>query len=269
MIQASKLQKITTTSLVAISIIVNLASGTSVAHATVSPSGDERSLDTALVDTRIENKPNFCTQLDATKSRLNSLVSQYESKLNALRADKSTKIATQFALRDSERAANRLRWDNERNTQYERLYSKATSDIQKQAIDQFKSTIEVAVNKRRAAVDSAVSTYRSTVQADMSTNQGSINSLAGIYKSAVVTAENKAQASCNIGTDPSVVRESFKSDLQVARTNLKTGKNGSEKINVEISALIKTRKEAIESAISDFKITLDQARETLNLALKQ
>ncbi len=255
--------------IVGATIVTNQILGTGVAMATVSSPTDTQLSNSTPVNINRDDPRNFCSQLATIDSHFNTLLSQHDTKLNTARLSQSRKFVAQFAELENKKAATRLGWDNDRNLQYQKLYSKATTDTQKLAIDAFRSTIEAAVLKRRSDVDSAVNAYRRAIEVNILDKQGGVNSMIVEYKSAIAVAQNKAQTSCTKGTDPITVREEFKSDIKSAQNNLTAGKNGIEKINDDISAASKTREKAIESAVAEFKATVNQVQDSLKATLKE
>jgi len=262
MILAFRLPRIMASSLIAVLTIVNpiTMGGTTLA---ASP----ETANTVISNPNVQQ--DFCSRLTTLDIYLDNLITQRISLVNTARNDRSNKLTSQFAALDVERSANRTKWDSDRDTQYEKMYEKATTNIQKQAIDQFKATIEDAVTKRRADVDSAASTYRNSIKTSMTLKQSGVDGAIDTYKSTVLTAETNAQASCSAGVGPGIVREVFLTELQTARTSLKTGENGTNNLDNKITTHSVSYQKTVEIASAEFNATLIQARDTLKLALKQ
>lgn len=215
------------------------------------------------------SEANFCAQLSTISTRLNSQVDKKIDNIGTIQDSKTARLTQVFDERNSKLAQSRAKWDENRNQHYQKLYDNAKNDDQKKAIDQFRATVEAAVVKRRTVIDQSISTYRDNIAGSLSSRQGSLEGVINGYKSDLSAAQARAQSSCSSGTSSSVVRQTFRSDLQTARTNLQNGKQGIEKIGTEISEATKVRQAAIDQAVNTFKTTLQNAKEDLKAALGQ
>lgn len=215
------------------------------------------------------SRQGFCAELNTISSSLNGQLSQKINNLTSLQDARANDMKIRFANRDKELATGRTHWDTDRKEQYEKMETKVTNDIQKQSLEQYKTGIESAVLKRRANVDLAMSSYRSSIDSSLSVGRGSIMQFVNTYKEAVVATEAKAQANCAAGKDPTIVRETFRSDLQAARTTLVNSTNGFDKVGVAVGESANTRSNSISTALSEFRTFTNQARDALKTALKQ
>lgn len=211
---------------------------------------------------------SFCAQLDSINNNLDNLINQRIDNLNTKQISRLNKVSATFSKRDSELSANRIKWDANREEQYKKMYENAKTDIQKQAIDQFKLTMNYSIILRRTKVDSAISTFRSTINSEISGQQSGVNSVITNYQNTLDAAQTKAKTSCENGDESSQVRQAFKTDIQSARADLQSGKSGIDRINDDVTNANNIRKNAIEAAITEFRLTTQQARETLSQAIK-
>ncbi len=211
----------------------------------------------------------FCTEINKITTRLDEQVVKKINKINDLQAQKSIKLSHQFSERDEKLIQSRAKWDENRQQHYQKLYENAKNDDQKKAIDQFRATVETAVAKRRAAVDESIETFRNTIISSVSSRQGSVDSLIDNYKSELNTAKNSAQSNCSNGISSPEVRQNYRNQLQSARNNLLSGKQGIEKVDDNINAAVQNRRTSIDQAISTFRATLQQTRDALKTSLNQ
>ena len=67
-----------------------------------------------------------------------------------------------------------VQWDKNREIHYKKLNEKVQNQNQKNAIEQFKTTIEDAVLKRRSAFDMATQDYRSSIELTLNNKQNGV-----------------------------------------------------------------------------------------------
>lgn len=211
---------------------------------------------------------SFCAQLDSINNNLDNLINQKINNLNTKQVSRVNKVNETFNKRDSELNVNRIKWDANREEQYKKMYENAKTDAQKQAIDQFKLTMNNAIILRRTKIDSAISTFRSTINTELSGRQSAVNSVITNYQNTLDAVQTKAKTSCENGDESSQVRQALKTDIQLARADLQSGRSGIDRINDEVTNANNIRKNAIEAAITEFRTTAQQARETLSQAIK-
>jgi hypothetical protein len=195
--------------------------------------------------------------VDGDITKLGEKTSKRQDELSSKRADTDVK-------RNSERQSA----DGERQEHYAKMLEQATAENQKAAIAAFQEAVEKAVADRRAVQVAARETYRSGVDAAIASQKESIDEATLSYKTVVESALMAAQASCESGVDVSVVRKTLQDDLKSARELLKTSTNADKNLKEAIEQLIVERKASFETARTTFKTTLDEAKATLEVALR-
>ncbi len=210
----------------------------------------------------------FCSRLSSISSRLNSQIDQKITSINNTRADKEKKLNEIFSKRDQDISDTQAKWDSNRQEHYTKLLEKSQTDSQKQAINAFKSSVEVSIAERRQSVDKVVDTYYDNVIGIISVRNNSIDVAIADYKSSVATALAKAQASCDAGNDSETVRKELKSDIEGARNEIQSIAFGESSIVATTKAVQLAGQSTISRVIEHFNYTMQQAQTTLKESIK-
>ena len=203
-----------------------------------------------------------------TSSRLGSLTDEKRGEVEKKLEDKAGTLDEKRSGWDSSRDSARATADEKREEHYASLRAKATTDSQKQAVEDFVVAVEKAVNDRRAVQDAARETYRSAVDAALTEKKAAISSASLELTEAVDAAIAKAASSCENGTPVEQVRQALKADLEAARSNFKITRENSTDISSDIKTAVAARKAALETAKKDFETAVEKAKETLEAAFK-
>jgi hypothetical protein len=211
----------------------------------------------------------FCSRLGTLQTQTTNAVTERVAKLGTTRTDGDAQHRSRREGVDDKLVTARAKADAERKLHYAKLGDKATTDAQKQALEEFKSTIEPAVATRRAAVDAADTAYRSGVDQLIARHRTSIDSAVASFKTGVNAAFAQAQVGCAAGTSADQIRTTLVASLKTARTTLQTSLQNADKVKGNVAPLDATRKQAVNAAVASFKTTARSAGETLKAALKQ
>lgn len=208
--------------------------------------------------------PLFCASINVFGNQIES---------NA-QAAASKPINLGFSMRtvennlDTVLQQKRSSWDSERNKQYEAMLAKATNDSQKQAIENFKTTIEGATKIRRSAIDNAIKVYFNDSDAQMRSQSILLNSQRLSFASSVSFAVKSAKQSCSLNENSITIRQSFQTNLEQANLQLENSRQSLEDFDGNISKIRKTEAQAINDAVNVFRQTLKSTRQTLSDQLK-
>ncbi len=219
-------------------------------------------------DNQAVDKPqgSFCVNVETTTGKISQKILDKEAKINEIKTARLDKLAQKQAERDTKLEETRAKWDANRQTLYTKLEEKAKTDDQKQAVANYKATVESAVTARRALVDDAISTFRSDVKQAIEDKTAVNTDAIEAFKNAVDSAITKAKSDCAGGVLPQTVRQELTSAIKAARETLKSEVQAKGELGKAIQALIETKKQAVEKAVSDFKATEESARQELKQA---
>lgn len=210
----------------------------------------------------------FCATIANRVVKINKGIDAKQDTLEIRRHDKLNKKSAERASRDAQVAEHRQDADGERADKINTLESKASTDAQKAAIAQFKTTMTTALATRRSAVDAAITTFRKGVDSVTANRTTSVDTALANLKAARLAAVTKAQADCTSGVDSKTAKATFDASIKTAQTEFQTAKAGFVKKD-DITNLSTARKTAIEKAINDFKVTRAAAVTTLKQAFGQ
>jgi hypothetical protein len=207
----------------------------------------------------------FCANLSTRADGWSSRIDAKTAKVDMNRNEHINKKIQNRADRDTRLDQHRDGWDNNRNARFTKLEAKATTDVQKAAVAEFKATVTTGITARRAAIDAAIAVFRSGVDALNTQNKSAIDTAISNFKTAYQAALTKATADCAAGIDSKTVKTTFEASVKTASDTFKTAKDTIIKKSA-VETLAVTRKTSVTKAISDFKVVLQTAQQKLQLA---
>lgn len=214
-------------------------------------------------------KNAFCSRIDQIITPIEQRMADRGAKLQAKWQEIDANLTKRVANRNTRLLDNRNIHDDNREAQYAKLEAKATTDAQKQAIVSFKAVVESAVVTRKAAVDSAISALQQSVDQSIDARRAAITTAKNEFTSAKSAAIEKAKADCAEGVAPQTIRETFRTSMESAQDKFKSDYKAIEKLKGSFESVRDTRKQAVEKAITDFKVTMEKARIDLKTAFQQ
>lgn len=211
------------------------------------------------------NAVQFCANLSTRADGWMTKIDAKTAKVDLNRAQQIAKKTQNRSDRDIKLDQHRDGWDNNRDARFTKLEAKATTDIQKAAVAEFKTTVTAGITARRSAIDAAIATFRSGVDAVNTQNKSAIDTAISNFKTAYQAALTKATADCAAGTDPKTVKATFDASVKTAATAFHAEKDAIVKRS-GVDILIAARKTSVNKAISDFKVVLQAAQQKLQIA---
>lgn len=207
-----------------------------------------------------------CERLTQFADQVMTRLAEHEQKYGERYTERLSKINGREVEQDARLVNRRGEQTEQRSEWYTKLEVKATTDAQKAAVAIFRSTIDVAITTRRAAVDKAVADFRIGLDAVIAARKATLDGIAATFTTSMNTALAKAKTDCAAQVDPRTVRETLRVALEAARVKFQTDKTAAEKARTTIEALRVTRRTAIKNALDAFRATAEQARAQLKAA---
>lgn len=215
---------------------------------------------------KTETAVNVCTRIMALSTSSRSTLSQKRSDLQTDFSNRLTKLSTNQTDIDTKIADARTAVTTKFEDNIKSLEAKSgLTDVQKTAVETFKTNVEDAMTVRRAAVDSARSIYRTALASQISTHQQTLSNNVITYQTAVSTAFSTAVANCTDGSG-SATMATLKATIKTARETLNASKTP-DSSKTTIMALHETRSAAIKAANDTFTKTLSGLVTTVKTAL--
>lgn len=227
---------------------------------------DESSITEKVEQKKTEMRAEVCEKFSSAK--FTSGVSAKADNATIEVTNNTSKLSEKRAEWDVKRTEVRTAADSKRKEHYDSLRSRAVSDEQKAAVEEFVSSVEAAVSTRRASQDAARESYRSSVNALIATQQADIKQAIDTFKADSLAALAKAKSSCENGVSRDQVMEILKVDLSKARSDFKASVSGREKLGDSIKPLVEIRKQSLETAKTVFEQSMKEAKDALASVLK-
>lgn len=213
----------------------------------------------------VRTKVNFCTAVDAFAEKLKKDIADNMTRFSTKEIDRRSALDDKITKQDSERQNTRFTWNNSRDKVYTQLLARATTDTQKTAIEKFRAAIDTAVETRRKSVDAATTTFKSAVDKGITERRISAENATTLFKSATEKALLDAKADCGAGMPAADARALYVTTLEDAQSKLQASLS-QIKSNDAPRVLIKARQSAMEQAAKDFKTAVTKAENILKLA---
>ena len=206
----------------------------------------------------------FCTQIDKVLNGLETRGIKMEDKRMEKREKAGEKRDETREKVDARRAENELKMKE----QFARLSSRATTDLQKQAVATFITVMNQAIATRDAAIDAILKAHRDAVDAVVTSRKTTIDAAILTLQAEIESAKAKARADCGTGVSPEEVRTTLRTSAKAAQEKFKTTVQSIEKAKDISSAEKETRKREVDKVHADFKATMEKARAELKAVLK-
>jgi len=211
---------------------------------------------------------NFCTRISFIEEKLADQVTRAETKQSKYQMDRLSKMEKKESDIDGKRALGRGDADSKRVKNWDKMIRKAKTDAEIAAVSAYKTAISTAVTTRRTAVDTAVKAYRDGLSTILGTNNTALDQAVATFKASINSALAKAKTDCTAGVDSKTVKDTYNKSMSDAKKALETARKNAM-TNEAITALKKTRNDAINLAATNFKTATDKARADLLLVLKK
>lgn len=210
---------------------------------------------------------NFCTNVNSYATRVTNQLANNEGNLKNRQEQNQNALKERETNRDRQLIQTRNYGDADRLEVYNRLEEKAVTEAQKQAVAQFKTAVEAAVAARRASVDAAIKTYWEGMNTAMDGRESAVSTAKENFINALNSAVGTAKEGCTAGTAPATVRQQFMASVQAAKTKFNTDRKAIDKYGPQVKALVQTRNQEVQKAMSEFKKVMEQQRLILKATL--
>ncbi|MBP9728077.1 MAG: hypothetical protein KBD27_01735 [Candidatus Moranbacteria bacterium] len=208
----------------------------------------------------------FCSNFADHAAKIAANMTERKNSFEERKTNRAGTVDENRGNRDGKLQDKRSSADERRSEMYAKLEGKADTDAEKEAVAQFKKTVEEAIDDRQDAVNDAIEAFRTGVDAAAATRKDDLQAMSDTFTKAVNSAVEKAKSDCEGGATPATVRTNFQAALNAAREDLQSDRSASLKLKTEVKALADARKVSIEKAVSSFKATLELAKGELKKA---
>ncbi len=211
----------------------------------------------------------FCARIENLESAVDKKFDERKAKLDTRRGERMTKLDERQGKVDARRLEHRSKGDANRTDHYGKLLERATTEAQKQAVENFKAAVEGAVAARKTAVDAAVQAFRGGLDQAIADRKAKVDTAVSGFDTARDAALAKAKADCAGDMEPKTARESYMQSMKAAREKLNADRKAIDILKKSSEGLITARKTAVETEMADFKAAIEKARQDLKAAFGQ
>jgi len=221
---------------------------------------------TGVLDRSAAKKPNlFCENIDTETAKITDKMTSLSDKLTLAWTDQDQQVETRFQKIETEVAAKRTQAETNLNSNFAKLEAKATTDRQKQAVQDYEIAVRDAISVRRTAFDLARQTFQDSVKEQVALKRSTVLNQQDAFKSSVDSAIIAAKASCLDDGASTTVRTTYQTAMKAARDTFQSNRTKDNSVKNQIQTFATTRNNAFKSAKETFKASL----ETAKLALQQ
>lgn len=208
---------------------------------------------------------NFCAKVGNIK--IDQDIADQISRLQKDYQTRTAEISQGRSNRDTEKGKNRSSYGVNLEQHYDKLRAKATTEVQKAAVEKFIAAVTAANKVRQAAVDAAVKAFQEAVDKPTLARRTALIPVLNTYYTAVKAAITKAKAACAAAGDSTTVRNTFVAELKAARAKMQTEKQALDKLETTVKDLSTAKKAALTKAQNDFKAAVEAAKAELKLVM--
>lgn len=212
---------------------------------------------------------NICTRLTNSASKLSQQLMEKEKKITERHTERLNKANARKLDRETKRAERLTQHQERFEKQYEKLLRSAKTDVQKQAVAEFKQTVESARSKKNETLQSAIDSWLQTVQKTLTDRDAAIAKAVSDFKNAVKTASDKAAADCQSGVDPATVRSTLISSLEAARNNFRAERQKLNSLGKTLEDERAKKQQDMKKAVDDYKSAVKEAVAKLQATLSE
>ncbi len=229
---------------------------------------DNQSKNKNLEEIKGKKIDKYCDQIQKKLDKIKNEVLSREEKLKNKSQEREANWLEKQTARDNKLAEFSSKRDANLEEHFKKLAEKAGTDEQKIAVNNFHIAMKKAIGDRRIAIKKAITDFRKGMSEIINSRKNARNSYAESFRVATMKALEKSSADCASGSlDGEKIRTTLKASLKAGKDELIKSKQGIEKANVSIEALIKVRKKAIEDANAIFKVAVEKAKVDFKVAM--
>jgi tetratricopeptide (TPR) repeat protein len=209
----------------------------------------------------------ICSNLEKWVVKIDQILTEREMKIEEKQTERLEKLNERRENRDTKLEEHREKWEEKWEEHFAILEEKASTSEQRQALVEFKETVQDIRASRQAAVDTAIFQFRTSLDGLIADRKEKIEEAKTAYINAYNVAIQNAKQACSDGGDPSQIRETLKTALKAAKDKFNADKQAIEKMDVK--KLVETRQQAFKEALEYFKKAMEKARADLKAVFNQ
>jgi ribosomal protein S20 len=207
---------------------------------------------------------SFCDALVTTIEKLDERLKEREIAISSKRDERDQAMNERFQARAESLLVSRTEWDNNRDEEYRLLESRASTSQALTIVKKFELSVNAAVEKRRAVVDTAIHDFQTAVSGEVSARKQAVDVARVALKSEITAAGEKAKEECEAGVKVRTVRSTFITAADSARTQYKKSISNIENRKDTLTPLYKQKETVITKAIEVYRSEIEAAAKELS-----
>lgn len=208
-----------------------------------------------------DNKEKVCSSIDAIAGKVRGEAFKRGNSYSEKKSSNIEDRTKRSAERQKDLISKRAEWDAKREESFNKLRGNAKTDGQKQAVEEYITSLKAAIATRRAAHDVAFAEFHAGLESLLATYRGNYQTASDQSKAKLEQAIATAKADCVAGKDINTIKQNLKTEIKAIRVTIKETKPDDKKS--AIKALVEKRKNAVKANNEAFKVSTKQAREKL------
>ena len=222
---------------------------------------EERKLDREqLLEERQEEQiERFCERFSETRLKLSEnmidRVSRYDGRVD----NRLDRLTARYNEQDVRLAKHRELLEEKYGDFFDRLEEGASSDNERDRLEDLRKTFFDALYTRYDSVDVALDSYRTGVMTILTEREANFSDIVRVYSDAVSEAASRISASCG-SEDRSDMQMSFQKALSGARDDFQDARENVVDVSSDIHSLADERRVAVQKAFDDYRIVVDGVR---------
>jgi chromosome segregation ATPase len=199
---------------------------------------------------------SFCVRLEKGLPEIKNKLGEKKQELAEKKQEQVKKLQEKSQENAKKLEEFRGKADDRREIRYDKLDQMAKTDAQKQAVAEFRTTVEAAIKTRKTAVDAAIQTFQQEMEKLAKQRQTDSEKIMEQLKSAMDKAMAQAKADCAAGMDPKTAKTNFEAAVKSAQKAFEDGKQGMKNLVPELEKTLYLQlvfKQAWEFALAQFK----------------
>ena len=220
----------------------------------------------ASTSTRPAAGGGFCNAITERVSSMQKQFSDMKGKLGERKTDRKDNLEKRWGDYLNNLNGGHDKQARELSGSVEKLNKRATTDIQKAAVEIFRQAMQAALAARKTAVAASLKTFHDGVAAALEAKKSSLANALKTATDAITAAGDKAKADCASGADAKTVRTAFMSGVQSARSNFNSARKQDD-MSSQMKQLTAAKNAALKKRQDDFHTAVVAARDALKGAL--
>lgn len=213
------------------------------------------------------NGKDFCDRLGTISTNLEKRISHREEQFRRSKDNRLENFIKHASSTSERLESTRDKWDENRKEQYAKLLERADTDAEKKAVEQFRSAMDAAMAKRRAAIDAAIKTFETDIKGMLGSRKVGLEKAATAFRTSEQAAIKEAQDTCKNGKSIKTVREIFNRKLHTIQRTFEGDRGDANRLGVGFEGFARKRTEALREAREIYDSAARKARQDLKAVL--